>query len=43
MKTAERHYIHAGMIEAARVMNDIITKIRASAEDKSQESKPCEL
>ncbi len=30
------------MIEAARVMNDIITEIRAGAEDKNQESKPCE-
>ena len=42
LKTAERHYIHAGMIEAAHVMNDIITEIRADAEDKSQETKPCE-
>ena len=37
LRTAERYYIHAGMIEAARVVNAIITKIRADARRKGQE------
>ena len=36
LKTAERHYIHAGRIEAAPVINDIITEIRADACCKSR-------
>ncbi len=38
LKTAERHYIHAGNIKAARVIGAIITKIRADARRKSPEN-----
>lgn len=41
-KTAEQHHIHAGMIQANRLANAIVTEIRTGATSMKQETKPCE-
>ncbi len=41
LKTAERHYIHAGALQASRVQNAIIMEIRSGAGNTKEEDGEC--
>ncbi len=41
LKTAERHYIHAGALQASRVQNAIIIEIRSGAGNTKEEDGQC--